>query len=241
MYPSGDLLTRVSSFPSQKTSRRMTFRCGVMYFSFLHFHIMQKTNMRCALFCITVFGMELAVDFTAPALLAFLSLMLPKRTFLHMCAACLLHEAAHFFAMIVLRRRPSLLRVSAAGLHLELKQDAVCPLPVLAAVLLAGAAANFSAATLFFALHMPDAVQAHASLAVFNLLPYRSTDGGTLLCAVLEPRLIRSNPAKLRSVMRTLCILLTASLSALLIAAHSRNLSVWCMILFMTAAEWLSV
>ena len=189
------------------------------------------------MFCMTICGMELAIDFTAPALLALLSLYLPRRAFYGMCAACVLHEGAHFLMILLLGQRPSLLRVSATGLRLEMRQDALCPLPVLSLILLAGAAANLLAGMCFSVLNMPEAVQAHVSLGLFNLLPYRSTDGGTLLYAVLEHRLIAAHPARLREIGRVIFFCTTLLLAALLLLTGCRNLSAWGMLLFMTASE----
>lgn len=188
--------------------------------------------------CITILGTELAVDFTAPALLALLSLCLPMPAFCQMCAACLLHETAHIAAMLLCGRKPALLRISAAGMRLTLGADALCPLPQLTAILLSGAAANFAAAAALSAAGLPDAAAANLSLGLFNLLPYRSTDGGTWLAALLEPRYIAHAPGRLRTILRICCIFTTLLLSAALLAAHSRNLSIWSMVIFMTAAEF---
>lgn len=193
------------------------------------------------MFCIYLFGMELAVDFTAPALLALLSLRLPQTAFLQMCAACLLHESAHLLTMLLFGQRPAQLRLSAAGMRLTLQKDALCPMPALAVILLAGAGANLLAALCFFAAHDKDSAAANLSLALFNLLPYRSTDGGTLLYALLEPRYIVRHPAKLRHCMRLLCTVTTLLLSAVLLCTHSGSFSFWSMLLFMTVSEWMEL
>lgn len=177
------------------------------------------------------------MDFTAPALLALLSLHLPAHAFLQTCAACLLHEAAHIAAMLLCGRKPALLRISAAGMRLTLGQDALCPLPQLTVILLAGAAANFAAAAGLAAAGLREAAGANLSLGLFNLLPYRATDGGTWLTALLEPRCIAERPERLRSCMRLCSAAATVLLTALLLAAHSRNLSLWGMLIFMAASE----
>lgn len=189
------------------------------------------------MFCISIFGMELAVDFTAPALLGLLSIYLPQKAFLQMCAACLLHESAHLLMMRLLSQRPAGLRLSAAGMQLSIRSGMLCPLPALTAILLSGAAANFAAALCFFACGDKDSAGANLSLALFNLLPYRSTDGGTLIAALLEHRLIAEHPERVQQIMRLLCIAAALTVSAGLIRMHSRNLSLWSMLLFMTASE----
>ena len=123
-------------------------------------------------------------------------------------------------------------------MRLTLGADALCPMPQLTVILLSGAAANFLAAAALFAAGLPDAAAANLSLGLFNLLPYRSTDGGTWLAALLEPRYIAHHPARLRLCMRICCIFTTAVLASALLAMQSRNLSIWSMIVFMTAAEF---
>lgn len=188
-----------------------------------------------AIFCMTVCGLELAVDFTAPALLALLAMTLPKSAFFDLCTAALLHEGAHFFAMLLTKRRPERLRLSAAGMELSLHEGVLCPLPQLAAILLAGSLANAAAAMLFAVKGLPDAAAANLALAMFNLLPYRAADGGTLLEALLESHFLEAKPRLPLLVMRLCCCLATAFLAALLIAARVQNPALWAMLLFVTA------
>ena len=50
------------------------------------------------------------MDFTAPALLGMLSLMLPREALLRTLTACLLHECAHLLAAAATGQKPRLLR-----------------------------------------------------------------------------------------------------------------------------------
>ena len=182
-------------------------------------------------------GMVLAVDFTAPALMALLAMVLPPPALAQMLGACILHEAAHFLAMVLLRRKPACLRVSAAGLRLTVQGDALCPPGTYSAILLAGGAANFLAGAFLLWAKKPDAAWAHISLGLFNLLPYRSTDGGTLVLMLLEQRFLTTAPEKPGRIMRGLCIAITAGLSVLLGAAGITSPSLWGMLLFMGIAD----
>ena len=193
------------------------------------------------MFCMNLCGMELTADFTAPALLALLSLRMTQREFLQMCAACLLHETAHLLTVLLLGQRPSQLRLSAAGMRLCLKHDALIPMPAMTAVLLSGIAANLIAAGCLSVRGDAAGAGVNLSLALFNLLPFRSTDGGTLLYAVLEQKFIEHAPAALRSCMRMLCTGTALVLAAAMLLLRCRNLSLWSMLLFVTAAEWLDL
>lgn len=185
--------------------------------------------------CITLFGMTLAVDFTAPALLALLSLILPPYALLQTVSACILHECAHLLTSALTGTCPAMLRISAAGLRLEMQP--LCPPRRFAAVLIAGPAANLIAAAAFGKIGLPDAAAANLSLAMFNLLPYRSTDGGTLLHTGLEHLLIQSRPELPCRIMRGICCITTALLLGLLCAAGIRNPSLLGMLGFMFLSE----
>ena len=180
-----------------------------------------------------LFGLTCAADFTAPALLALTALLLPQEMLLRTLAACLLHESAHFLALALTGQKPELLRISAAGLRLELRAAAICPLHSSILVLSAGPAANFLAAALFHALGHPEAAAANLALGLFNLLPYRSTDGGSLLYLLLEHRLLEHTPERPRQILRAVSFLTTAAAAGILFRAGIRNPSLWGMLLFL--------
>ncbi len=187
--------------------------------------------------CVRVFGLTLAVDFTAPALLALLSLMLPQTALLRTLAACLLHECAHLLAMALTGQKPAMLRLSAAGMLLHMRAPALCPAGVFAAILCAGPAANLLAAGLLYLCGSPESAAANLSLALFNLLPCRSTDGGSLLYTLLEHRFIRTNPELPAKLLRILFLLTAGALAWAMHLAGIRNPSLRGMLLFMLAAE----
>lgn len=178
-------------------------------------------------------GLTLAVDFTAPALLALTALLLPQEVLLRTLAACLLHENAHFLALALTGQNPELLRISAAGMRLELRAAAICPLHSSILILAAGPAANFLAAALFHAVGHPESAAANLALALFNLLPYRSTDGGSLLYLLLEHRFLEFAPERPRQILRTVSLLTTAAAAGILFRAGIRNPSLWGMLIFL--------
>lgn len=181
--------------------------------------------------------MMLAADFTAPALLALLSLYLTPQAMIQTLSACLLHETAHLLAAALTGQKPSLLRISAAGLRMELRGSMVCPAGRYCLILCAGAAANLLAAGVFALAGLSAAAQANLSLGLFNLLPFRSTDGGTLLHALLERAWIGTRPELPAAVMRAVCCVTAALLCAGLYAAEIRNPSVWGMLIFMFCSD----
>lgn len=188
--------------------------------------------------CFNIRGLKIAVDFTAPALLALLSMYVSAETLCRTGAACLLHECAHLLMIVCIGRKPALLRISAAGLRLETAGTAVMPLHLFAEILLAGPAANLLAAAGFMLLGMPETAAANLSLCCFNLLPFRSTDGGTLLHAWLEQHFLLRMPEMPQRIMRC-----TAAVSVILLLGGmyhtgSWNFSLFGMLLYMLAAEF---
>lgn len=189
--------------------------------------------------CFDLFGMRLAVDFTAPALLALLSLILPADALWQTAAACLLHECAHLLMIAALGQKPALLHLSAAGMRLETVGRAVMPLRLSAWILLAGPLANLAAAAGFALCGLREAAAAHLSLSLFNLLPFRSTDGGTLLYLWLEERLLTRAPELPAQILRALAAATAALLLCGMWLLHLRNLSLVGMVAFMVLSEFL--
>ena len=191
--------------------------------------------------CIRLFGMSIAVDFTAPALLALLSLMLPEEAVLQTVAAAVLHECGHLLTIVLLHQQPAMLRLSAAGMRLETAGTVLIPLRKFAWILLAGPLANLAAAICFYGSGLQSAAAAHLSLCLFNLLPYRSTDGGTLLFALLEAWLLPRAPERPAQIMRAAAVLTSASLflGIVLLRLHSPSLAG--MVVFMLLSELLGM
>lgn len=188
--------------------------------------------------CFDLFGLRLALDFTAPALLALLSLYLSPAALLRTAAACILHESAHLLVIALTGQKPACLRISAAGLRLETNGTALIPLRYFAWILLAGPLANLLAAVGFARLGMPDSAAANLSLCCFNLLPFRSTDGGTLLHAILEQHDLTHAPERPRRILHLLSLAAAALIFYRMYTQHAVNWSLCGMLIFMIIAEF---
>ena len=160
-------------------------------------------------------------------------MILPPDALLRTLAACLLHESAHLLMIALTGRKPSLLRVSAAGLCLEMQAPALCPAGSLIRILCAGPAANLLAAALFYLLGFPESAAANLSPALFNLLPFGCTDGGSLLYTLAEQRLIGSRPELPAKILQGVSLLTAAGMAGMLGAARIRNPLLWGMLGFL--------
>ncbi len=155
-------------------------------------------------------------------MLALLSLLLPPEALLRTLAAALLHESAHLLTIALTGQKPELLRVSAAGLCLNLRAPALCPTGRFAAILCAGPAANLLAAAGLYCCGFPESAAANLSLAVFNLLPLSCTDGGSLLYTLAEQRLIGSRPELPAKILRAVSLATAAVLVTVLLLTLCR-------------------
>lgn len=190
--------------------------------------------------CINLCGMELAVDFTVPAFFALLLLLLPQSEVTILLLSCIIHESAHFFMLALFHIKPTRLRLSGAGMQLSVPQAVLCPMGTLSAILLAGTGANFLAALLYAHFGCTDAAAANLSLGLFNLLPYRAADGGTLLGAWLEHLLLERHPHALSVLRHSIPMCSTVLLTLFLLLCGIRNPSLWGMLLFLTLNECLA-
>lgn len=189
--------------------------------------------------CVNLGGMQLRVDFTAPALVAFLCMMLPVSEVTQMCFACLLHESAHFLAFCYYGCKPQMLQISAIGCHLCGEHLTVYPTKQQAVILLSGVTANLIAAVICLYAGLENAAQWQLATAACNLMPYRSTDGGTLLYLLLEQRLKDADPHRVQCIWRGWIICITIVLAYLMLHQAQTTVTMWAMLLFLFAMEWL--
>ncbi|MBR6761980.1 MAG: hypothetical protein IKM30_08110 [Oscillospiraceae bacterium] len=187
--------------------------------------------------CITLFGLRIGIDFTAPAFAALLLLLLPRSELLLLLSACLIHETAHFLTLAWIGCRPAFLRISAVGWRLSAERAALYPMQKQAVILLSGTAANLLTALFCCFAGMPQAMTFHLSLGLFNLLPYRAADGGTLLYALLEDLLMPMHRSWLKPLWYSGILVFTTAMAAVMIRLPQQSLSLWLMLLFLVLSE----
>ncbi len=183
--------------------------------------------------------MQLRIDFTAPALGALMCLLLPMSEVSLMCFAALLHESAHFLAFCCCGCKPQMLRISAVGMNLCGEHLAVYPLKKQTVMLLAGVTANFAAGMLCLQAGYASAAMWQFATAFCNLLPYRSTDGGTLLYLLLEHAAGAEYAHRVESIWRLWIVFVTVLFACWMLHQPQCSVSMWAMLLFFFAAEWL--
>lgn len=131
------------------------------------------------------FGVSVKISFSFFALLIFISVADKS---IHLCPAMLfslLHECGHFFALAVFKERGSCLKIGFFGG--EIIRRGFCGENYLKEAIInaSGPLFNVAAAILCFFAGRKNFCGINLAIALFNLLPIESLDGGKMLCALL--------------------------------------------------------
>ena len=122
------------------------------------------------------------IDFSFLVFNALVFLVRDGRSELAFYTVCALHEAGHLVLLLLTGGSAASVCFTAAGIRIDTRKTGAAPLLHDIAVLLAGPAVNGIA---FAALRLMERGGEFAALnlmaAVYNMLPYRSLDGGALI------------------------------------------------------------
>ncbi|MCR5718212.1 MAG: hypothetical protein K6F80_04155 [Oscillospiraceae bacterium] len=165
---------------------------------------------------------KLCIDFGFPAMLSLILLSGERAFLLQTFLVCILHECGHGIAMCLTGAGLREIRLGGAGMQLFAETAVLTELQQLL-ISLAGPAVNLICALLFQRFHAESAVL-HLYMGIFNLLPYRSLDGGTALRIFCTPPIFVS-------------YVFSAVLCGLLIYFRLRNPLLYLMLLYLTVNE----
>ncbi len=139
--------------------------------------------------------------------------------------ASLLHEAGHALAMLIVRDRPRRVTVGIFGICVERDRGYYLGYRALSLVSLAGPLVNALCFTVLWWLHQPVAAAIHAGLALFNLLPVSSLDGGEALYALLCARMSEEKATLIAHVVSLAVIFPLAIVGFWLLLSENHNFS----------------
>ncbi|MBQ9861244.1 MAG: peptidase M50 [Clostridia bacterium] len=139
--------------------------------------------------------------------------------------ASFLHEAGHALAMLIVRDRPSRVTVGIFGICVERDRGYYLGYRSQALVSLAGPVVNVFCFTLFWCLHQPIAAAIHAGLALFNLLPVSSLDGGEALYALLCAQMPEERAVRIARAVSLAVIFPLAVVGFWLLLSETHNFS----------------
>ena len=131
-------------------------------------------------------GINFGVSILFPAALIVMFTLDPGSLTVWCTAASLMHEAGHFLAIYAFGHKPSAIRAGIFGVCVV--QNPHIPASSVESMIisLSGPAVNAASfAIIYFTVGMTSAAIVHLTLAVFNLLPVESLDGGQALFHLL--------------------------------------------------------
>ena len=174
---------------------------------------------------------RIVIDFGFPAMMALLLLWGDAEYFLQTIGVCMIHELGHGIAMLAAGAGLQEIRLHAAGIRMKTRAVLLHPLQE-CAILLSGPTANLLAAAILYVMHGADLLcLSHLCMGLFNLLPYRILDGGSLL-----EHLSCRCPA-VYGIRRIVCLLLSVSGCVLLWHFHIHNPFVYLMLCYLAVYE----
>lgn len=137
----------------------------------------------------------------------------------------LIHEAGHALAMLIVRDRPRRVTMSIFGVCIERERTCHIGYGASAFVSFAGPLVNVIAFTILWLFDKPTTAVIHAGLALFNLLPIQSLDGGEAVYALLCRRLTEEKASCVLRVISYAVIFPIAVAGFWLLLSENRNFS----------------
>ena len=154
--------------------------------------------------------------------------------FIQVLAACILHEAGHYCAVLGVGGRVRELRLTAVGAEMKLDSDIQLSYSQDVLLAFAGPAVNLFAAWVAVRVGSNLFAGLNLSFGLLNLLPVRPLDGGRILTDVLSLFV----PEQAEKILFGLSVLVSGIFLGLGWAAWSRwgNLSLFCTALWCVSA-----
>lgn len=137
--------------------------------------------------------------------------------------ASVLHEVGHILAMLIVHDHPRRVTMGIFGICVERDQECYLSYRATAVVSLAGPLVNVFCFTVFWCLGQPIAAVIHAGLALFNLLPITSLDGGEALYALLCLRMAEHRASRILHVVSLAVIFPIAVVGFWLLLSETHN------------------
>lgn len=134
---------------------------------------------------INIGKLKLTFDFSFFAVIALFCLLDAPELALTAICACIIHELGHYIAAILTDVKIERIIFWAGGVKM-ISDIGMKPISNEIAVLAAGPVCNFLAALLYFIIGDNRAFSVNFILGLFNLLPFSSLDGGSVMEKILE-------------------------------------------------------
>ncbi|MDE6658266.1 MAG: hypothetical protein K2J88_06770, partial [Oscillospiraceae bacterium] len=144
---------------------------------------------------------KIIIDFGFPAMLALVFLQSENDFMRKILLVCMIHELGHGFVMCCTGAGVREIKLHATGLQM-LTNTCLLSTGQAVCIYISGPVLNLIFAFLFWNINLEIAML-HASMGIFNLLPYRVLDGGAML------RCVFSHKAEFLKIISIFCSLLS--------------------------------
>ena len=167
------------------------------------------------------------IDFGFLAVIALLCTLDNGKYLLYGVWACAIHEIGHIIPMFLLGEKVKAGKLHAFGLSISPQKNKIRPVYQEIAIILGGATVNLLLGVMVYVGSISTNAQVFASmniiLGVFNLLPYTSFDGGTLILTIAD--YFNGNAFEVRKMLRLVNCILSVALIAFLLVNNITNIT----------------
>lgn len=174
---------------------------------------------------------EISITFGFLLVLSLLSLTNSPSLGFIAVSSCIIHELGHSFAAIILNVKIKSLTLWAGGILMQ-RESRILSIGSELAVLICGPLFNLIFSALYAIYGITDASVINLTLALFNLLPYSSLDGGCIIKGLLERKNLNCN-----FIQKATAVSFGAIIMALLYFTKTRNITAIATIILLTANE----
>ncbi|MDE5736982.1 MAG: hypothetical protein K2H93_01300 [Oscillospiraceae bacterium] len=174
---------------------------------------------------------RIIIDFGFPAMLALVFLQSENVIMRKILLVCLLHELGHGFVMCLTGAGVREIKLHASGMQM-LTNTCLLSTGQSFCIYFSGPVVNLLFAILFWNINSETAML-HASMGIFNLLPYKILDGGAMLHCVLE------NKSELLQILNIVCVLLSIAVISAGYYYHVKNPVIYLMAVYLAVSEFM--
>lgn len=146
-------------------------------------------------------------------------------------SACVIHELGHCLSAIILNVKITAIEFHCAGVLIK-KENRIIPVFHELIILLCGPVFNILFAVIYTLGGQTDAAAVNAAFAFFNMLPWRSLDGGSVICLLLERRVRCAE-----RVQKAVCLMLCAAIIFFMLMTGKGSLAALVTVLLLTLNE----
>lgn len=178
--------------------------------------------------------LKISFDFCFFTVIALMFVLSDESQLIPAITACIIHETGHLIPITFCGKRISAIRFHGGGIKIIPAQEHIHPFLYDAIVMLGGCTANLLTSAML-AVRNPVFAMINFCIGIFNLLPYRSLDGGCFIEMVLEYFFPEHN---IEIPLKIFCTLFSILLIFLIFTFAERNVTLIAVTVYLLATEF---